>query len=292
MGNTIRIMCAALAITGAWPAPAQLVIDREAPFPYPIPPKTPEKEVEEDEKERGPVIYSGEEIAIASTCEPETLSRAGMICNAASPCEIELELTAAREAGEAVVVAGDLYSSSATVEAIILRTEDGGSTWVEAVDRMGGTALDEMQFVDGEHGWIVGRETIGGGQRPFLLASDDGGASWARREIEDDEDYRGAVLELRFDSPEHGMVIVERPAGLGDPFEMRESFNGGRSWSLRQLTSERPALPGSRRRVVAPTVQVREEDGGELYVVERRSGESWEALGRFVAAAGVCGGRE
>jgi hypothetical protein len=121
------------------------------------------------------------------------------------------------------------------------------------------------------------------------MATEDGGKSWARRPIDEDEDYRGSVLELRFDSPEHGFLIMERPAGLGDPFEMRETFNGGRSWSVRQLTAERPPLPGSRRRVVEPNVRVREEPGEDVYLVERRAGDSWDALASFSGSAGVCG---
>ena len=97
---------------------------------------------------------------------------------------------------------------------------------------------------------------------------------------------------MRFDSPEHGFLIVERPAGSGDPYEMRETFNGGRSWSLRQVTADRPALPGSRRRVPEPTVRVREEAAEDIYFVERRAGESWEGLGAFTGSAGVCSGQE
>jgi len=171
----------------------------------------------------------------------------------------------------------------------VLRTADGGATWTEAADRIVAAALDELHFVDDEHGWIVGREIVGGGQRPLLLATDDGGESWSRWRIDEDEDYRGSVLQLRFDSPTHGYVVIERPAGAIDPYEMRETFNGGRSWHLRQITAERPALPGSRRRIPEPTARIREDDEEGYFAVERREEGTWLLLGRFETLTGVCG---
>jgi hypothetical protein len=276
----------AFAFGAVTPSTAQLVIDRSAPTPYPMPPKVEPEKAEEKAKE--PLRYSGERIEITSDCEEMRLSAAGMICAEASPCEMRLELTAGVNAGDAVVAIGDLYSVSATLESIVLRSEDGGATWVEAADRIAGVSLDEIQFSGDEHGWIVAREHIGGGHRPFLLATDDGGRTWSARSIDDDEDFRGAVLQLRFDSPEHGYLVVEQAAGAGDPYEMRETHNGGRSWSLRQVTADRPALPGSRRRIPDPVVQVREDSADDHYVVERRANGDWAAIGRFLGSAGTC----
>lgn len=284
----IGIWCAAVVLmSAASTARAQLVIDRSAPQPYPMPPKVEPEE--EKAKENEPPTYSGERMQIACECDPDKLTAAGLICSAASPCEIWLELTAVREAGDAVVAIGDLYSTTATAASVVLRSKDGGATWTEPAERFIGTALDELHFVDHDHGWILGREMAGGGQRPILLATDDGGRSWSRRQIEEDEDYRGSVVQLRFDSPEHGYVIVERPAGSGDPFEMRETFNGGRSWGLRQVTAERPALPGSRRRIPEPTARIRENDADGYFAVERREGETWRLLGRFESSTASCG---
>ncbi len=287
MCKSARGCCLALVLAGALPLSAQLVIDPDAVPAYPMPPKV--ETAEEEEAPKPPPTYAGERMEILAGCKPEALGAMGMVCSAASPCEMSLELTAAREAGDNLVVIGDVYATSATVESIVLRSGDGGETWTEAADRIAGAALDELQFADGEHGWIVGRDIVGGSQQPFLLATSDGGKSWNRRDIEEDEDYRGSVLQLRFDSPEHGFLIVERPAGLGDPYEMRETFNGGRSWSLRQVTAERPALPGSRRRIPEPGVRVRAEAAEDLYVVEQKMGDSWQSIGSFQGSAGICG---
>jgi hypothetical protein len=252
-----------------------------------MPPKVEPEEEKEKAKERP--SYSGDPIQIPANCDPQKLSQLGMICNAASPCEMWLELTAVREAGEGVVAAGDIYSRVNMAEGVVLYSADGGAKWTEAIERIPGAALDEMQFADEEHGWIVGRQYVGGGQQPFLLATEDGGKSWRSWPLDEDEDYRGTVLQLRFDSPEHGFAVLERPAGDGDPYEMRETFNGGRSWSLREVTADRPALPGSRRRAPEPSVRMREESDKDVFVVERRTGDSWEALGRFAGSSGSCG---
>jgi hypothetical protein len=289
MRNRVHGWWLAAALAAVWPTAAQLVIDPSAVPAYPMPPKVEE---EEKPKVKEPPSYAGERIEITAECEQEKLGSLGMICNTASPCEMRLELTGAREAGESVVAIGDVYSPSATVESLVLRTTDDGATWIEAAERIAGASFDELHFADAEHGWIVARDNVGGGHQPFLLASDDSGKSWTRWAIDEDEDFRGSVLQVRFDSPEHGFVIVERAGGLGDPFELRETFNGGRSWSLRQVTAERPALPGSRRRVPEPNVRTREDAGEGLYVVERRAGADWDVLGRFLGTAGVCDGTQ
>ncbi len=288
IGSARWLLCTALACIALAPAPAQLVLDRNAPAPYPMPPPKVEPEEEADEND-GPPAYSGERIRLELDCDSDRLQAAGVICTPASPCEVWLELTAARLADEAVVVIGDLYTAAANLEGVVLRTVDGGSSWTEAAERLAATSLDELHFVDKDHGWALGREGVGGGQRPILLATDDAGRSWSRRYIDEDGDYRGEVLQLRFDSPDHGFAIVERAAGGGDPYEMRETFNGGRSWSLRQVTAGRPALPSSRRRILEPRARVREDSADNSLAIERREADEWVAAGLFEGLVGVCG---
>ena len=278
------IPLAAVLLAAAGPAAAQLVIG--GPAPYPTPPK-----LEADEKKEAPPpppTYSGDPIAVPVDCDAGRLHTVGLFCVAATPCEIFAEWTAAAKAGEALIVAGGFYGSAAPVESAVLRSEDGGATWMEAAERILGAALDEMSFVDANHGWIVGRQSVGGGWRPFLLATTDGGASWARRAIDPDEDNSGMVAELRFDSPEHGYAILERPAGADDPYELYETYNGGRSWSIRQIAAARPAIPGSRRRPLEAAARIGEGAKGAT-AVEVREGGGWRVAARFSERAGVCG---
>ena len=56
------------------------------------------------------------------------------------------------------------------------RTDDGGTTFVQApLAGLDGASLGDLAFADPLHGWIAGSSPDGGG---FLLATDDGGASW------------------------------------------------------------------------------------------------------------------
>jgi photosystem II stability/assembly factor-like uncharacterized protein len=53
---------------------------------------------------------------------------------------------------------------------VVLRTTDGGATWVEQVELAGDTLLD-VDFVDASNGWTAGAEGL-------IYTTSDGGATW------------------------------------------------------------------------------------------------------------------
>ncbi len=54
---------------------------------------------------------------------------------------------------------------------VILRTSDGGATWIEAAEIIGDTLL-KVDFADERNGWTVGTEGV-------VYATSDGGLTWA-----------------------------------------------------------------------------------------------------------------
>jgi photosystem II stability/assembly factor-like uncharacterized protein len=73
-----------------------------------------------------------------------------------------------------------LHGCAVGYDGAILTTEDGGGTWTVR-DAGCDAALAAVCFFDAEHGWAAG--TLGTGiyaSRAVLLATDDGGKSWAR----------------------------------------------------------------------------------------------------------------
>ena len=162
---------------------------------------------------------------------------------------------------------------------------------MDAAQPLPRSALESVRFVDAKHGWIAGQEhTLGFTQMPFLLATDDGGVSWSPWSIQPvDDDRSGAILEYRFDSPEHGYVVIERIAAESDPFELYETYNGGRAWSVREISSERPKIPGSLRRDPTVPWQLQEEPGSGVYLLQRQSDDGgWSDAARFAATLGSC----
>lgn len=59
----------------------------------------------------------------------------------------------------------------------ILKTTDGGSSWVEQ-DSGTLASLTSVYFVDAQHGWTVGARNNAPHLSACILATTDGGASW------------------------------------------------------------------------------------------------------------------
>ena len=55
-------------------------------------------------------------------------------------------------------------------EGFVIRTDDGGESWVRVHSVLGGTC-NAMAFIDAERGWVVGDDGL-------ILASCDGGSTW------------------------------------------------------------------------------------------------------------------
>jgi hypothetical protein len=65
-----------------------------------------------------------------------------------------------------------------TEPAVILKTKDGGQTWKKVFeDTTKGAFIDAMDFVDDQHGTIVGDPIKG--QSLYKLNTDDGGETWS-----------------------------------------------------------------------------------------------------------------
>jgi photosystem II stability/assembly factor-like uncharacterized protein len=118
-----------------------------------------------------------------------------------------------------------------------MATSDGGASWTR---QYAGTAdLDQMDFIDGQHGWAAG-----GGS---LLRTTDGGASWSALA----EPCQGELSSVHFVSPALGYAVAaatpaEQSPGGQDTTALGGSLlrtaNGGSTWS--PVTSA-PADPQS-----------------------------------------------
>jgi photosystem II stability/assembly factor-like uncharacterized protein len=196
-----------------------------------------------------------------------------------------VELAAAELVGTRLVVTGNIHTGSATLESLLLISDDNGRTWTEAHSRIPSAVLDQIQFIDFETGWTNGHLLAAGVPRdPFFLLTTDGGKTWRKRPIYG-EARTGAVDQFRFESRTSGRLALDRvrAAENGLRYEIWESMTGGESWNVRQVDSHPLSIKAPARE---PLVRIRTE--GSTHKLERRDGDRWSPIASFAVSAGEC----
>ena len=127
------------------------------------------------------------------------------------------------------------------------RTEDGGETWTLLEDSAGQAGLG---FVDSRHGWKLVGESWGLSFVQFDIVSfsttQDGGMTWQ----ETNPPPGGGSAYMAYPSAQTAWALragfaktIEGVANLGVPFRIETTFDGGSTWTTRQM----PLPPGSTR---------------------------------------------
>jgi len=126
---------------------------------------------------------------------------------------------------------------------LILATKDGGVTWdaqdaghVEALDGM--TYLNEVTFVDAQHGWAVGSTGAAYDESPVIVATSDGGATWKSQNAHTMDGYEG-LYSVSFIDAQRGWAVGGRGLatnGSGYP-AILATQNGGVTWSAQDASS-------------------------------------------------------
>lgn len=229
----------------------------------------------------------GEPMRVGYRCLEEDLLWAGMSCNE-DPCPVFLELSAVAAKGRKILAAGNLHSSSATLSSILLQSDDAGSTWKEQAARVRGDAIEQLQYLDSDRAWAAGETEYPLPRDPFVLMTTDGGASWHEHAVSE-EGSAGSVLRLRFDSPEHGELVVDggKTASSGRYLSF-ESETGGDSWKL-SSTADRPTAPRHAPPAAEdPNWRIRAVKDGSAYQIENRGDASWYPVASFLIETANC----
>lgn len=226
-------------------------------------------------------------------CTEEDLQGMRQSCSAAEPCPVYLELSALDVVGPKLFVSGNLHSENSTLASVILLSTDGGKTWTEPYKRIRNAALDQIQFVDFETGWIAGQLLLGTPKDPFLLATQDGGKTW--RELPLFEENRpGAIEQFWFDSKNNGTLLIDRvqASETGARHELYETMTGGTSWTLREAT----AAPIKFKRTAGSAMntgwRLRPDAASKSYRVEHQEGNQWSTMATFPVRIGECKAQE
>jgi hypothetical protein len=231
---------------------------------------------------------SGEPMKVGYVCPQEDLAAAGMSCSDDDPCPVYLELSNISAAGKRLSLAGNLHGPSATIDSILLVSDDGGMVWKEPVARIRGAAIDQVQLLDSMHAWAAGEMQYPLARDPFFLVTSDGGDSWKRRALTE-EGAPGAVLKFWFESVDHGELIVDGGrTAPGGRYAFYETRTGGDSWTILSKTAQPPRMR------LAPTVEnvdyrIGTDSKSHSYVIEKRVGEKWTRAAAFMVQVANCG---
>jgi photosystem II stability/assembly factor-like uncharacterized protein len=215
-------------------------------------------------------------------CTAEDVAESGLTCSAEQPCEVYLELSGVETALNRVFVAGNLHTADATLYSVLLASEDGGKTWAEPYPRTRFAALEEIQFIDFENGWVAGSYVLGVPHDPFLLITNDGGKSWHEQRVFE-ENRAGVIEHFWFDSLKSGKIWIDTNL----KHELYETRTGGDSWEVRQ--SGKAAIPFTGGHAAADAaVRLRPDAKTHAIHVEKRQGDKWVGLVEFSVDAGKC----
>jgi photosystem II stability/assembly factor-like uncharacterized protein len=212
-------------------------------------------------------------------CSPEDIEQFGLNCSEDEPCTVLLELSAAAAAANRIVVTGNLHTRDVTLLSLLLTSDDVGVTWTEPVIRMRNAAFEQIEFWDGQTGWVSGESINPLARNPFLLLTTDGGTNWRPKLIVDDEKF-GAIAQFHFSSISNGEVVIDNSSKKSVHQELYGSETGGESWELKETANKPFHLNGVR----APNqagYRVRADAAGGAYLLERGGGKNWEKVTSF-----------
>jgi hypothetical protein len=225
---------------------------------------------------------------IPYTCSEKDLAAAGMTCSDDNPCPVFVELSSVSALGKKLLVTGNLHGPSATIASVLLVSDDDGATWKEPSPRIAGSAIEQSQWLDAQHGWAAGEVQVPLSRDPFLLITSDAGATWHQKEIAEDG-IPGEIMRFWFDTPEHGELIVDGGRSAeGGRYQMYESRTGGDTWSVVSKTSGVPKLrrtPG----LIDPDYRITADSRTKTYMVEKRNGGDWSPAASFEIQVASCG---
>ena len=233
--------------------------------------------------------FAGKPLNLPLECGEEDLRSAGLACTEDEPCPMYLEITSLEGLGNRLVAAGNVHSSSVTLQSILLVSDDAGHTWREASDRIRAGTLDRIQMLDADNAWITGQVMSPLPQEPFVLVTGDGGKTWRRRAILSDsaENRVGSIQQYFFTSKDNGSLILDRGQGSdSDRYELYESQDGGDSWTIKE--TNRKAIQLKRPPPPSTNWRVRADGPSQAFHLEHRQGDRWTSTGAFLVKLGVC----
>ncbi len=111
---------------------------------------------------------------------------------------------------------------------VIYQTGNGGATWQEQYSPALKMTFTGVDFVDANHGWVVGFKTSSGEEGGILFRTTDGGATWERLEAEIDV-FFGIPRDIRFVDANRGYIVGTAYGSAWGPI-LNSTLDGGTTW--------------------------------------------------------------
>lgn len=231
----------------------------------------------------GPPVYVASKgpILLPNKCHEVDLESLGLTCSEGEPCETFLEFSSAEQNNGVFVLTGNFHTSNATLQSVLLVSEDDGATWREGHPRLKGASLEGMQFIDFSNGWVAGHSSLALPRDPFFLVSNDGGRNWRKVDFYA-ESRVGLVEDFAFQSARNGWALINnKGSGEAGRYELFATATGGSSWELRMVSDRIPKEAAPGQRPVSQTTRTRGDAKKNTIVLERRNGNAWSPVATF-----------
>jgi hypothetical protein len=229
-----------------------------------------------------PLENNGKPMRVAYECTAADTQAAGLGCSEQDPCPVYIELENVEAVGGRIFITGNLHTPMATLDSILLASEDSGSTWIEPHPRIHSAGLDQIQFVDSQNGWISGANLQGAPRDPFFLITTDGGKTWREQPIFE-ETRVAAVEHFWFDSPEHGVALIDARLDNGN-HELYATQTGGASWAIEPGSAESTRFPKEK----PAGWRVRTDTATHSYVIEKSENNRGQKIASFLVSIASC----
>jgi photosystem II stability/assembly factor-like uncharacterized protein len=225
-----------------------------------------------------------EPIRVAYECTEDDADAFGLNCTMDDPCPVFLELASVESTAGRLIATGNLHTKNVTLYGLVLASEDDGATWTERQPRIRNAALEQIQFLNAQNGWITGVAVDPLARNPFLLVTSDAGRSWQQKPVVEDTKY-ATITQLRFDSASHGELVLDVAQPKAVRQELYETMTGGDNWELKQVDNKPISLKNTR---AASPLRVRADAPTGSFVIERGSGKTWKSVASFLVHVADC----
>ncbi|BDC51188.1 hypothetical protein F183_A35040 [Bryobacterales bacterium F-183] len=226
---------------------------------------------------------------LAFQCTAEDIDALGLSCTEDEPCPVFLEITSIEAVGVRLLLAGNFHTDRNTLYSVVLSSEDNGQTWKEPHQRIRGAAIDHIQFIDFQYGFMSGG-VIGSLPRDsFLLTTSDGGKTWRDRPLFD-EGRIGTIAQFHFDSKSNGLLVFDRTKRPedGNRYELLETMTGGDTWIPKQYSAKPLALKTKPLTPEERGWRIREDSKSKTIRIEQKNGPTWTVISSFPIRTGEC----
>jgi hypothetical protein len=232
------------------------------------------------------VLRAQAPVHVEFACTLEDIDSFGLSCSEDEPCPVFLELASVGALGAKLFLTGDLHTTTTTLYSILLMSDDGGLTWTEPHRRLRASQLEQIQFLDFEHGWVGGQVIEPLPKDPFLLITTDGGKTWRQSPLFEESRF-GSISQFWFDSPTNGELVFDRSSGTTIRYEQYVTTTGGETWTVTEATGapNRPKKPLSKDETAW---RIRTDAATKTFRLERHGVSNWETVSSFTVKIGEC----